>query len=86
MILSFYEEKIVYVFYWLFFLVGFGIVLLVVGFLVLFESVILEWLFDDYGYEWFFVGYFYGSMGIIIWVIIIFLSVLEFLFVIGVVK
>lgn len=84
--LSSYEEKTVYASYRLLLLAGFGIVLLVVGSSVLFESATPERPLDDYGYERLPVGHLHGSMGIIIWVITIPLSVLELLFAIGAAK
>lgn len=56
-----------------------------IGCVMFFENFFFDRLLDDYGYERFFVGYMYGSLGMIIWVIMIFFSILEFFFVIGVV-
>ena len=84
--LSSYEEKTVYAVYRLVLLTGCGIVLLVVGCAVLFESSPPNRPLDDYGYERLPVGYLHGSMGIIIWVITVPLSVLELLFAIGAAK
>ena len=84
--LSSCEEKTVYAVYRLVLLTGCGIVLLVVGCAVLFESSPPNRPLDDYGYERLPVGYLHGSMGIIIWVITVPLSVLELLFAIGAAK
>ena len=84
--LSSYEEKIVYAVYRLAMLAGCGIVLLLVGCAVLFESSPSNRPPDDYGDERLPVGYLHGSMGIIIWVITVPLSVLELLFAIGAAK
>ena len=84
--LSSYEEKIVYAVYRLAMLVGCGIVMLVLGSAVLFESSPSNRPLDEYGHRRLSVGYLHGSMGIIIWVITVPLSVLELLFAIGAAK
>ena len=84
--LSSYREKTVYAVYRLVLLTSCGMVVLVVGCAVLFENPSHERPLDDYGYERLPVGYLHGSMGIIIWVITIPLSILELLFAIGAAK
>ena len=84
--LSSCEEETVYAVYRLAMLSGCGIVLLVVGCAVLFQSATPSRPLDDYGYERLPLGYQRGSIGIIIWVITVPLSVLELLFAIGAAK
>ena len=84
--LSSYTETTVYAIYRLVLLTGCGMVVLIVGCAVLFENASSERPLDDYGYERLPVGHLHGSMGIIIWVITIPLSVLELLFAIGAAK
>ena len=84
--LSSYKEKTVYAVYRLAMLSGCGIVLLVVGCAVLFESYPLIRPLDDNHHRRLPVGYQHGSMGVIIWIITVPLSLLELLFAIGAAK
>ena len=84
--LSSYTERTVYAIYRLALLTGCGMVVLVVGCAILFESASPERPLDDYGYERVPIGYLHGSMGMIIWVITLPLSILELLFAIGAAK
>ena len=84
--LSSYKEKTVYAVYRLAMLSGCGIVLLVVGCAVLFESYPLIRPLDDNHHRRLPVGYQHGSMGVIIWIITVPLSLLELLFAIGATK
>ena len=84
--LSSCEEKAVYAVYRLTMLSGCGIVLLVVGCAVLFQSYPLILPLDDNHHRRLPVGYQHGSMGVIIWIITVPLSVLELLFAIGAAK
>jgi len=84
--LSSHEQQTVYAIYRLALLISCGMVVLVVGCAVLFENASPERPLDDYGYERLPVGYLHGSMGIIIWVITLPLSILELLFAIGAAK
>ena len=84
--LSSYKEQTVYAIYRLIVLISCGMVVFVVGCAVLFENASPERPLDDYGYERLPVGYLHGSMGIIIWVITLPLSILELLFAIGAAK
>ena len=81
--LSCYTEQEVYAVYRLTLLVCCGIGVLVVGSAILFENASPERPLDDYGYERLPVGYMHGSMGMIIWVVTIPLSILELFFAIG---
>ena len=84
--LNSYTEQTVYAVYLLILLSFCGMLVLVVGCAVLFENASPERPLDDYGYERLPVGYMHGSMGIIIWVITLPLSILELLFAIGAAK
>lgn len=54
-----------------------------IGCAMLFENPSPDRPLDDYGYERLSVGYMHGSLGMIIWVITIPLSILELFFAIG---
>lgn len=77
--LNSYTEQTVYAVYLLILLSFCGMLVLVVGCAVLFENASPERPLDDYGYERLPVGYMHGSMGIIIWVITLPLSIMELL-------
>lgn len=81
--LSSYTEQSVYAVYRLTLLIFCGIGVLILGSAVLFENASPDQPLDDYGYERLPVGYMHGSMGLIIWVVTVPLSILELLFAIG---